>query len=588
MRRNMTLVTAAMALAGFTAVASAQTLRVETVAVRPGQSATVKVYLQSPVNVSAVNFTVRASTTDVPGAITGVKGTAAAISGANYVFVPNNANVVSGGTREFRAVLYSSTSGQSFAATSDTHIATLTVPTSAASAPNLTITLEAPNTFVNGVTALVGVSDAQGRSIVNGTPIAAGSTARPTTVNGGVRLDPVITSVPFTGDDTLRSGWEFVQVIPDPNVSSRLTATVDPDTGVLISTGSTFADAFGLLQMADPGADWLNATADSVVVYNWDLTSDATVANELPSLRLRTQTRDFSWSQLSVVGEFFTRPNSLPEVLPVGDLADAPKSIRAASFAPASVSNGVGPNGMYMAFDILTFDIAAANKTLGIRNFSAYSKPVSSLTNQTVLYTGNFSGGSTDGFTNTINGFTDPALSDTANNVYRCTIDTSNGISLAPNSNQAVSQARQGTYYIAFATFERIFTAAELPVDTSRLYRLDFRARTTVANAQLAPTVRIRARVGQATPGFPNAQYPNGLPQPDFTQEIVIESVGQDSTQYLPTGAARTYTSYFAIPDDCDGGQVQLSLDVYPGGDWAQGAVVFEGVTVSSYDFPTP
>jgi hypothetical protein len=528
----------------------------------------------------------------VPAAITGVKGGASAIAAASYLFVPNNANIVSGGTREFRGVLYSNTAGQSFAATTDTHIATLTVPTSASSAPNLSITLEAPNTFVDGVTALVGVSDAQGRSIVAGAPITAGSNARPTTVNGAVRIDPVITDTTFTGTDELRTGWQFIQALPDPAVSSRLTSTVDPDNGVQIHLGSTFADAFGLLQMADPNADWLNAPADSVVVYSWDMTSDATTANQLPSLRLRTQTRDFTWGQLSTVGEYFARPDSLPEVLPVGALGDAPKRVRSAAYAPISVSNNVGQNGMFMAFDILTFDIGAANRTLAVRNFSAYSKPVSTLTGATTHFTGTFAGGSTDGFTNTINGFTNPALSDTENNKYRATIDTSNGISIAPNSNSADSQARLGTYFIAFATYERIFTAAALPVDSSRLYRMDFTARTTVSDAQLAPTVRVRARVGQATNGFPNAQYPNGLPQPDFTQEVVFESIASDSAMHLPTGpTARTYSSYFAIPDDCDGGQVMLSLDVYPSpvpGDWAPGAVVFEGMSVSSYDFPTP
>jgi len=593
MRRTLTLATAAFALAGFASVATAQTIRLETVSVRPGQNATVRVFLQSPVNVSAVNFTVRANTADVPGAITGNKGSAAAISSASYVFVPNNANIVSGGTREFRGVLYSNVAGQSFSATSEIHIATLTVPTTVAD-PDLSVTLEAPNTFVNGVTALVGVSDAQGRSLANGAPITSGSTARPTTVNGGVRLDPVIADLPFTGGDTLRTGWTFSQRIPDPATTVAQTANVIDDGGFLITLTPNFLFSFGTLEMTADSADALKPAVDSVMVYSWDMTSNATEARQLPSMRLNAYAKDFSWIQLSTVGETAARPTSLPEVLPTGSLTDASKRIRAASFVPVSLGNSPS-DGVTMAINFLAFSSGAANTTLGIQNLNVYSRPVSQLTNQTVLYTGNFAAGSTDGFTLARRGVTDPAIGDEnapGNAGYLCTVDTANGIALGPNSNNLGVTSIGGVFYLAFGSFERIFTAAQLPIDGSRLYRLDFRARTTVADASKAPTIRVRFTAGQTAAGTPNTQFPNGQPQFDFTQEVVLESVGNETAMHLPTTTtARTYTSYFSLPAESTGGQALIALDVYPGfapGDWQQGAVVFEGLTVSSYDFPTP
>jgi hypothetical protein len=260
--------------------------------------------------------------------------------------------------------------------------------------------------------------------------------------------------------------------------------------------------------------------------------------------------------------------------------------MRAATYAPISVNNNVGTNGMLMAMDLLTYGTGSAGGVLAVRNFSAYSRPVTALTGQQNHFSAAFTPGNAQGFALTINGIVDPSLDDESNNVYRATTSTDGGILIAPNSNTVTpNPALPGTFFIAFATFERTLTAAELPINGNRLYRLQFTARTTVPNAQLAPTVRVRFNAGPVVPG-------TTIPQADFTQEIVLESVGGETAMHLPTGpTARTYTSFFAIPTELSGGISKISLDAYPSGipgDFAPGGVVFEAVNVASFDFPLP
>jgi hypothetical protein len=575
--RQLSVLAATIMTAAMVGMAPAQTFELETVSARPGQTAQLKLYVTSPVALAAVNFTIKLDSASVSGNVTGVKAPTGSLSSFTYV----GNSTTAGNAREYRGVLYSETPSTTFSAAAKTHIATISVPVGS-SAQLSEVTVDVANTFdTDGITALLGASNAAGQSLVGGAPIAAGAVTRPAATDGKVKIDPVFTDITFKGGN-LPPGWTYGQVLPAS--IAQLPTPAGNTAGLLLPGSVNGTDGVVFGQNADPsnigafgqmvqgdGSDFFMAQTDSVVFYTWDVASNAAEGNDVPSMRLRFSARDFSWVQNLAISEF---SNTAPIVVPTNG---QPRVLTAASYVPGVANNNVpsGVNGFLAAFDLLRYNVGQQGTNLLVSNLRVTSTPVSALTGVQQHYQHDFTTGNLDGFNLELNGLVNPSSATPAD--YQCTINTTAGISIRPNSAVVDNvPAGSGTFYFPFATFGKPL-GASTPLDSDRLYRIDVNAATT-AGATRPANFRVRVTAGGVLSG--------DVPQADVSQEIVVAAADSlDTANPVITPAGTTFSSFFVLPDEIDNGRIALNFDVYAVGQVTD-AVIVRSVNVRSYNMP--
>ncbi|CAN5370667.1 hypothetical protein BH09SUM1_BH09SUM1_01920 [soil metagenome] len=578
MRLNKKSLFGLMLLAGSLAgAANAQSFRLESVTAAPGDTAHVKVFVTAAEPIAALNFTVSVSGADfagINGSITGAKSSNGAIS--SFTYVDNSLNL--GSEKQYRGVLYSTTANATFNASTEVQIATINVPISASLTDGGLIHLTLLNSFdTDGVTGLLGISNAAGQSLVVG---ADPATSRPGKTDGLVTLDEINQNVDFTGGSTLVAGWHYTQILPtffqmlptaDPHSPSAeaLPGTVSPTGGLNVTINAL--NSFGFLETdvnASPSPIILPQHPDSIMVYSYTLASTGAAGHDYPTVRARSNAADFSFAQDAIYQE--TQPAS-PAPVVVPTVGSGAKVLSGAIYVPATVLNGSGTNGLTTSLDFLTFASGAVGTVASVSNFKANSVAISALTGETEVYNHDFSTGNTDGFVVT------NSVLNTPGGPYTTTSNSTAGLSLAPDSAGFLaytapgdSAPTPGIYYLCFGWWEKVISS--WTVATDKIYRVDFRLASTATDIHNTPNARFRFTAGLF----------------DFVQEVVVESNSSDLSLY-PDADGTDYTAFVIIPNELAGSQVQVDFDMFvDGSPTQQGAVVLKSFHVRSYNRPTP
>ncbi len=572
---------------GLAAGAQAQSpaFRLESVQGSPGETAQVRLFLSGGVNnTAAINFTITVPAEDVAflsGNITGDKS--AALVG--FTYEENSPTVASG--REYRAVLYPNTgSSATFDSTAEVEVARISVPISASADPtasNPAINLVIKNQFdTDGITGLVGISNAAGVSIVSGaeTPSAGGTRSI-------AKTDGAVTVVIFGGTDNFKDaagifpGWEARQVLPfvlkTGGVPQLLLPTVDPlfaagdvnlnitqnASGVAVTTDElTNPTNFGFV-VSDPNSRKDSPGVDALGVAKWFVSTNVSNPNDNGKIRLRANTDSFA--QADIFQE--ARANVAEQgesTVPVS--ADGIVGLTQVFNAPASASNGLfaDRDGFEFAFDVQTDNVPDFFVKLGsqgqsytIDRFELTSVSKASLTNEATIYSATFAGGDAAGFTAGPNIIVGNPIN----------ANSTDGLALVPGPHANPSDV------FGFRWWER--NISEWTVATGKLYRVDFVVASSAVNPVESIVARARFDVSEIV----------GVP--DYVKEVVIESAGfgADGTE-LPSPTGSTYTTYLVIPDILAGRTVSVFFDAYKTLPSSNGGVTFKSIIVRSYDRP--
>jgi len=569
----------ALVLAGMgTTLALAQNpqLQLETITAAPGETAQVRLSLEgAAADTKAVNFTVRISAEDAAllgeGPIEGILP--ASLSTQGYVY-EDNMPVTGDNSVEYRGVIYPRDStSPAFDATNSTTLATLSIPVAPDSGDSTDpdgIALTLVNEFASdGITGLVGISNAAGESVVSAPESpSAGAQRNIAKVDGQIVIEQAGTIVDFKGG--LPSGWEAVQVIPRFGMILPDRQIQNPELDFAAVQGSGIeatlnqTGSFGFLQTGPSAQITDGLSGDMILAHKWSASTNATDAQANADLRFRMNVDGFSQQAEYIEARTAASGEQGVTTLPVA--SDGIVEFGSMSHLPASVANGFRDNAL-LALDFLTFIQGQAGTTLTLDNAEYDIIDPSSLQNEAMVWSHDFNPNAdgTDGFT---------FLPDRG-----AFLGDSQGIETSQITDSGMGVMLGGPPrpdgQFSFAIWEGFVNEWQLNAD--KIYRVDYNVATTAAQPLDTNIARLRINFGELAE--------QGIF--DFVHMAVIES-GGDATDPagLPDQDGESYTTWINAPDALAGQTALVSFDGYQTTDRTSGGVILQNITVRSYDRP--
>lgn len=566
---SMGSLTGLIAFAGIlSSGASAQTFQVGDgpVAAAPGAAVTVPVYVSGgPADTAALNFTVSASGANLVGQITGSK--APGLDDFSY----SDNSITRNGNEEYRGVLYAPTSGAGTINTSgQTHIANLNFTISPSAPDGAQIVLYfarggndhgTPAFDTDGMTALIGISNAAGQSIVPGGGDPAQT--RPERVSGLVNVEADVDPDPiyeedFEGQDL---AWNFGQEIPPTSLQQRMLFNNENPFRFQI----TNSNVFGFFTRQNTSATRFQAPEPNYVA-NVEFTFSTNQANKsvLPQFRIRANSGDNVLSHATNIQSVQGDRSFIPGL---GQQATASALLT----VYPEMMDGVGPDGFIASFDHLAFGTGFEGIETFLHQVTIDGVAESALPAMSNVWSWNFRD-----MNMPAPAFTNGFLVEAAGGSNVDFAHTADGLSIDPNGTFSIGADGVGDLDLAQGRFTQLTypfgwwqgTAPDWVIEGDKAYRVDFTVAAANANLAEAPTFRLRVRMSN-----------------DFVAETLVSPVPGQGSLYPAPGDPITYRTYIAFPNDFNGATPTLFFDAYRLNNGA-GAVTLQDLTIQSFDHP--
>lgn len=545
----------------------------------PGQVVNVDVVVNSPglTDFAAANFTVSTSSP----LVTGISGSQA-IEGFQYA---DNSPSRAGGT-EYRAVVYAPAGSDQVETAENLVISTLQVQISPAATPGDTIELVfdevggAGTGFeADGITALVGISNASGDSITPSGEVRPSRQALTLTVSEAAVNETIV----FTTDSEpgIQESWTFGQGYPsfEGENTERITMPV-----------------FGQMEIIAPFVfgffnTWIERDQDNAILNNyfyqdieedngllfirWDVGSNAETVNEMPQVRLRTAAGDNEF----FVNYLFTEDqDNGNEVLPV---SGSNRTYWTVTYTDPTIMVSAeddpsgGATGLLTAYDVVGFGATADNipgTTITASQIDFYEViPSSTLSGETVVYE--------PVLANNEANFVDAGLPEANGGVDFSTEATDQGLKITFSEDPSGFFGEFdpvtgifGDFSFGFAFWEvKPENTPTFTVQQDKIYKIEI---TASSENGIPPQLRLRMNFLNNEVGFET-----GID----TSDLGVAG----APDFGPDADGNTYTTFYVPAPEVVGQSPQIALDaihVFP--QRTNSSVIINSLKVTEYDMP--